>query len=154
MPNSNPEFSVIVPVYNRPQEVRELLESLTKQTRKDFEVIIVEDGSTVRCEAVADQYRDRLAIHYIFKPNSGPGPSRNTGYQQARGDYFVVFDSDCILPPAYFEIVARRLQQADLDAWGGPDKAHKDFTILQRAMAYTMSSVLTTGGIRPVCRRY
>lgn len=144
----SPRFSIIIPVFNRPQEVQELLESLTLQTRKDFEVIIVEDGSSIRCETVVDQYRDRLPIHYIYKANSGPGPSRNVGYQQARGDYFVVFDSDCILPPAYFEAVERGLQESGFDAWGGPDKGHETFTTVQRAMAYTMSSVLTTGGIR------
>lgn len=128
--------------------MQELLESLTLQTKKNFEAIIVEDGSTLRCEAVVDQYRDRLPIHYIYKPNSGPGPSRNVGYRQAKGAYFVVFDSDCILPPTYFEAVERGLQESGLDAWGGPDKGHENFTILQRAMAYTMSSVLTTGGIR------
>jgi glycosyltransferase involved in cell wall biosynthesis len=145
---SRPKYSVIVPVYNRPQEVDELLESLTLQTVKNFEVIIVEDGSSVRCEDVVDRYRDHLAIHYFFKPNTGPGPSRNFGYAHAQGDYFVVFDSDCILPPAYFEAVERSLQEHAWDAWGGPDTAHEKFTVVQRAMGYTMSSVFTTGGIR------
>lgn len=144
----SPRFSIVVPVFNRPQEVQELLESLILQTQKDFEVIIVEDGSSLRCDTVVDQYRDRLSIQYIYKPNSGPGPSRNVGYQQARGHYFVVFDSDCILPPTYFEAVARGLQEFGFDAWGGPDRGHENFTTVQRAMAYTMSSVLTTGGIR------
>jgi glycosyltransferase involved in cell wall biosynthesis len=145
---SPPRFSVIIPVFNRPLEVKELLESLTRQTRKVFEVIVVEDGSTLRCDTVVDEYRNRLTINYIYKPNSGPGPSRNVGYKQAMGEYFVVFDSDCILPPSYFEVVEKGLTDRHLDAWGGPDKAHQDFTIAQKAMAYTMSSVLTTGGIR------
>lgn len=145
---SNPRFSIIVPVYNRPQEVQELLESLTHQTEKNFEVIIVEDGSSVPCKTIADQYADQLQIQYIYKSNSGPGPSRNVGYQNAKGDYFVVFDSDCMLPPAYFEAVEKGLRELKLDAWGGPDKASDKFTTKQRAMAYTMSSFLTTGGIR------
>lgn len=143
-----PKYSVVVPVYNRPDEVRELLESLTKQTVTDFEVIIVEDGSTVRCEEVVNQFRNRLVIEYIFKQNSGPGPSRNIGYSKARGNYFVVFDSDCIIPPTYFEAVNKKLASEKFDAWGGPDRAHENFTTLQQAMGYTMSSVLTTGGIR------
>jgi glycosyltransferase involved in cell wall biosynthesis len=145
---SIPRFSVVVPVYNRPQEAQELLESLTRQTRSNFEVIIVEDGSSIRCDQVVDQYRSRLKIHYIYKPNSGPGPSRNKGFELAQGEYFVVFDSDCILPDTYFESVEKGLQEMKLDAWGGPDRAHENFTLLQRAMGYTMSSVLTTGGIR------
>lgn len=145
---NRPKYSVIVPVYNRPQEADELLESLTQQTKKDFEVIIVEDGSTIRCDVVVDRYRDRLTIQYFFKPNSGPGPSRNFGYARAQGQYLVVFDSDCILPPEYFEAVDRALAENHWDAWGGPDRAHEKFTILQRAMGYTMSSFFTTGGIR------
>jgi glycosyltransferase involved in cell wall biosynthesis len=143
-----PKYSIIVPVYNRPQEADELLQSLTQQTFKDFEVLVIEDGSTNRCDKIVDKYRDALNIHYFFKPNSGPGPSRNFGYQHARGDYFVVFDSDCIIPAEYFSIVDQELTQNKIDAWGGPDRAHSNFTLLQRAMGYTMSSVLTTGGIR------
>jgi glycosyltransferase involved in cell wall biosynthesis len=144
----HPKFSVVVPVYNRPQEVKELLESLVHQTQKDFEVIVVEDGSSVRCESVVKEFQSRLTIRYTFKPNTGPGPSRNVGFELSKGEYFVVFDSDCILPPTYFEAVEKALKEFSLDAWGGPDRAHKDFTLVQRAMGYTMSSVLTTGGIR------
>lgn len=143
-----PKYSVIVPVYNRPEEVNELLQSLTTQTFTNFEVIIVEDGSTNPCRDVVDGFRDKLKIEYVFKQNSGPGPSRNVGYAMAKGDYFVVFDSDCIIPPDYFTIVDAELNRNKFDAWGGPDRAHEHFTPLQRAMAFTMSSVLTTGGIR------
>jgi len=143
-----PKFSVIIPVYNRPQEVKEILRSLATQTVKDFEVIIVEDGSTIRCEDVVDIFRDQLRIDYFFKPNTGPGPSRNAGFARANGNYFVVFDSDCILPSNYFAIVIKALEEYNWDAWGGPDKPHEDFTLRQRAMGYTMSSLLTTGGIR------
>ncbi|HEY0653096.1 MAG TPA: glycosyltransferase [Chryseosolibacter sp.] len=143
-----PRFSVVVPVYNRPDELRELLASLTRQTITDFEVVVVEDGSSVPSKQVVDEFSRKLQINYFFKPNSGPGPSRNAGFQQARGDYFVIFDSDCILPENYFHSVVDFLSRTPLDAWGGPDRAHENFTILQRAMGYTMSSPLTTGGIR------
>ncbi len=145
---SNPQYSIIIPVFNRPQEVEDLLKSLIAQETKDFEVVIVEDGSENRCDLVVDRYRDKIDIQYFFKPNSGPGPSRNFGFSQAKGQYFVVFDSDCIIPTGYFKAVEKSLATNHWDAWGGPDKAHENFTALQRAMGYTMSSFLTTGGIR------
>jgi glycosyltransferase involved in cell wall biosynthesis len=141
-------FSVVIPVYNRPDEVLELLASLQQQNSREFEVLIVEDGSTNRCEAVVDAYRDALDIKYFYKPNSGPGPSRNFGFEHAKGQYFVVFDSDCILPPQYFDAVKAALAKDSWDAWGGPDRANERFTPVQQATGYTMSSVLTTGGIR------
>ena len=143
-----PTFSIIIPVYDRPKEMEEILSSLLHQTVKDFEVIVVEDGSSLRCEQIIDGFRDQLKIEYFFKPNSGPGPTRNFGYAQAKGNYFVVFDSDCIIPPTYFQEALKSLRENNWDAWGGPDKARADFTLRQRAMGYTMSSVLTTGGIR------
>ncbi|MCB0489622.1 MAG: glycosyltransferase [Cyclobacteriaceae bacterium] len=142
------KYSIIVPVFNRPHEIDELLQSLTHQSYGNFEVLIIEDGSTETCESVYERYTQQLQIRYFFKPNSGPGPSRNFGYQHARGDYFIVFDSDCIVPPEYLSVVDKSLQSKPLDAWGGPDRGHKDFTLLQQAMAFTMSSVITTGGIR------
>jgi glycosyltransferase involved in cell wall biosynthesis len=145
---SSPKYSVVVPVYNRPQEVEELLQSLTKQSYKNFEVIIVEDGSTITCEKVIEAFKTALTIHYFFKQNTGPGPSRNFGFEKAVGEYFVVFDSDCILPSHYFEAVENYFEITPLDAWGGPDRGHEDFTPLQQAMGYTMSSFFTTGGIR------
>lgn len=146
--NSAPKYSVIVPVYNRPEEVNELLDSLIQQTYNSFEVIIVEDGSTITCEHVVRHYENVLNIRYLTKVNQGPGPARNYGFQHATGQYFVVFDSDCIIPSTYFEAVEQGLNVHQYDAWGGPDKAHSKFTLLQRAMGYTMASVLTTGGIR------
>jgi glycosyltransferase involved in cell wall biosynthesis len=150
---NKPKYSVVIPVYNRPDEVRELLDSLVDQRRKDFEVIIVEDGSTMVCEPIVLEYSARLPVRYYFKPNSGPGPSRNFGFAHAEGEYFVVFDSDCTLPPGYFDAVETAMQETAMDAWGGPDKAHHDFTVQQRAMGYTMSSFLTTGGIRGAKQR-
>ncbi len=143
-----PRYSVIIPVFNRPQEVAELLESLTRQTYKNFEVILVEDGSTITSEKVYEQYADRLLIHYFFKPNTGPGPSRNYGFEKASGQYFVMFDSDCVVPDHYFQTVDDFLKTTPLDAWGGPDRGRNDFTPVQQAMAFTMASTLTTGGIR------
>lgn len=146
--NSGIRYSIIIPVYNRPQEVEELLESLLRQSFSNFEVLIIEDGSTITCDKVYEKYAEKLKIRYFFKPNSGPGPSRNFGYQHAEGDFFVVFDSDCILPPHYFAAVEDFLTKHPLDAWGGADKGHENFTLVQQAMAFTMSSVFTTGGIR------
>jgi len=141
-------YSIIVPVYNRPQELEELLASLAKQTFKDFEVVIVEDGSAIRSDQVVDKYRDQFSLSYYYKPNTGPGPSRNFGYAHARGEYFIVFDSDCIIPPQYLQVVDQSIKENQWDAFGGPDQAHEDFTPVQRAMGFTMSAFLTTGGIR------
>jgi glycosyltransferase involved in cell wall biosynthesis len=143
-----PKYSIIVPVYNRPQEVEELLESLTHQVFKDFEVIVVEDGSTQPSSDVVRRYTDRLPLRYFGKPNTGPGPSRNFGFEQALGAYLVAFDSDCLIPSSYFDAVERAMAGKPLDAWGGPDRGDDRFTRRQRAMAYTMSAFLTTGGIR------
>lgn len=141
-------YSIIVPVYNRPDEIDELLSSLTRQTFSDFEVLIIEDGSDERCKSVADKYSGRLNVRYYFKENSGQGFSRNYGFERAEGDYFVVFDSDCIIPDHYFETVTRTLRSNRIDCWGGPDRAHPSFTPVQKAISYSMTSPLTTGGIR------
>ena len=145
---ASPKYSIIVPVFNRPQELDDLLQSLTKQSFKNFEVLIVEDGSSIRSEKIFEKYSQQLHSQYFFKPNSGPGPSRNFGFEKANGEYFIVFDSDCQIPPHYLESVEKSLLTNKFDAWGGPDRGHENFTPLQQAMAYTMSSVFTTGGIR------
>ena len=141
-------FSIIIPVYNRPQEVDELLESLCHQTIKDFEVVIVEDGSTEKCDTVCEKYKDRLALSYHFKPNSGPGPSRNYGAERSQGEYLIILDSDVIVPANYLEIVQQELDREPCDAFGGPDRAHASFTPIQKAINYSMTSFFTTGGIR------
>ncbi len=141
-------YSVIVPVYNRPDEVNELLESLAAQTFRDFEVIIVEDGSSVSCEGVVANYRNRLDVHYYYKPNSGPGQTRNYGAERSRGEYLLILDSDCILPEGYLEAVEAELRREPADAFGGPDRAHDSFTPVQKAINYAMTSFFTTGGIR------
>lgn len=141
-------YSVIVPVYNRPDEVNELLESLTQQTEKNFEVIIVEDGSQKKSDSVVEKFCTSFDLHYIEKANSGPGLSRNAGAEKARGDYFIFFDSDCIIPPDYFRHVTDFLTAKPVDAFGGPDAALPSFTMVQKAINYSMTSLFTTGGIR------
>ncbi|WP_028889300.1 glycosyltransferase [Tenacibaculum ovolyticum] len=143
------KFSIIVPVYNRPQEIYELLKSLVKQEFEDsFEVIIIEDGSQYYSEGVVSCYKDRLSIQYFYKDNSGAGASRNFGMERANGNYFIILDSDVIVPPQYLLEVQKSLQENYTDAFGGPDAAHESFTSLQKAINYSMTSVLTTGGIR------
>lgn len=142
------KYSIIIPVYNRPDEVKELLESLTRQTYKNFEVIIVEDGSSNKCDKVVQEFAQALDIHYHFKKNGGQGFARNYGYERATGDYFIVFDSDCLIPEKYLEIVEHRLSENYLDAFGGPDKASESFTNVQKAISYAMTSPMSTGGIR------
>lgn len=142
-------FSLIIPVYNRPDEVDELLESLSQTTYKEiFEIVLVEDGSTLKCKDVASKYGDRLDISYYFKENSGPGDSRNYGMRKARGDYFIIFDSDCIIPNEYLTVVEKALQENYVDCFGGPDRALDSFTDIQKAINFAMTSFLTTGGIR------
>lgn len=143
-----PYFSVIIPVYNRPDEVRELLESLSKQTLKDFEVLLIEDGSVNRCDTVAQEFDKDLNICYFYKENSGRSLTRNYGMERASGEYLIFFDSDCIIPERYFEIVKARLEEDYVDCFGGPDAAHTSFSNLQKAISYSMTSFFTTGGIR------
>jgi len=142
------KFSVIIPVYNRPEEVDELLESLSNQSLIPHEILIIEDGSSTKCDDVVSKYEKSLPVRYLFKENSGQGFSRNYGFEQATGDYFIVFDSDCIIPEDYFQTVEEHLNKTNLDAYGGPDAARDDFTSIQKAISYSMTSPLTTGGIR------
>lgn len=142
------KYSLIIPVYNRPDEVDELLESLTHQSLNDFEVLVVEDGSAVPCKEVVERYADRLDVKYFVKPNSGPGMSRNFGAERAQGEYFIVLDSDCVIPPDYLKAVETELQREPADAFGGPDRAHESFTPVQKSINYSMTSFFTTGGIR------
>ena len=142
------KYSIIVPVYNRPDEVDELLESLSNQTLKDFEVIIVEDGSVNPCKDVCDKYAGILALHYYAKENSGPGQSRNYGVERAKGEYVIILDSDVVLPTGYLKAIDDELRQNPSEAFGGPDAAHESFTPVQKAISYSMTSFFTTGGIR------
>ena len=142
------KYSIIVPVYNRPDEVDELLQSLTEQTLKDMEVIIVEDGSSQPCENIVHRYAGKLRLRYYTKENSGPGQTRNFGAEHSQGEYLIFLDSDCVLPPDFLKAVDEELKRKDCDAWGGPDRAHASFTNVQKAISYSMTSFLTTGGIR------
>jgi glycosyltransferase involved in cell wall biosynthesis len=142
-------FSLIIPVFNRPDEIDELLASLCRQTYKEqFEVVIIEDGSSVTCTDIVTAYEGKLFISYYFKANSGPGDSRNYGMKRAKGGYFIILDSDCIIPDNYLTNVSKRLEAQYADCFGGPDAALDSFTDIQKAINFTMTSVFTTGGIR------
>ncbi len=142
------KLSVIIPVYNRPDELNELLETLVNQTRKPDEVIVVEDGSTISSKEVVQTFEKDLSIRYLEKENEGQGFARNFGYKHASGDFFIVFDSDCLIPRDYMKIVEDFLSSSAVDAYGGPDAAHPEFTFIQKAISHSMTSVFTTGGIR------
>lgn len=142
------QFSFIIPLYNRPEEIKELLQSITEQATNDFEVVVVEDGSSITSKDVIEEFSDRLQISYYFKENSGPGDSRNYGMQRAKGNYFLILDSDCILPPNYMTNVISALTNDYVDCFGGIDTAMDSFTDHQKAINFAMTSVLTTGGIR------
>lgn len=145
----NLKFSIIIPVYNRPNEVDELLFSLTKQTfNNQFEVIVVDDGSALKSKDIVLKYKTKINVKYFYKENTGAGLSRNFGMQQAEGNYFIIFDSDCIIPPKYLEEVNNALKLNYTDAFGGADAAHNSFTIIQKAINFSMTSFFTTGGIR------
>ena len=142
-------FSFIVPVFNRPNEIEELLESLTNlDYNGDFDIIIVEDGSTIACENIVEKFKHKLKITYYLKYNTGPGDSRNFGMKQSKGDYFILLDSDCIVPKNYLTEVSAHLKNDYSDCFGGPDAMLSDFTPIQKAINFTMTSILTTGGIR------
>ncbi len=142
-------FSFIIPVYNRPQEIKELLDSFVKFNFRDpFEIVIVEDGSTNTSKDIVGSFKGTLNINYYFKDNSGPGDSRNFGMKKAKGNYFLILDSDCILPPNYLNLVRENLTQEFAHCFGGPDAAHPYFSNLQKAINFSMTSVITTGGVR------
>lgn len=143
------KLSLVVPVYNRPDEVQELLSSLNNQDySNNFEVVIVEDGSLNKCEHICEQFKDSLNIVYLFKSNSGPGDSRNYGMRRATGNYFLLVDSDCVLPSSYLTEVFNELKHKPVDFFGGPDGADSNFSDLQKAISFSMTSWVTTGGIR------
>ncbi len=142
------KYSIVVPVYNRPDEVDELLQSLVGQTEKDFEVVVVEDGSAIPCRSVCEKYGNSLDIHYYAKSNSGPGQSRNYGVERSKGEYVIILDSDVVLPEGYIASISSELQNEPADAFGGSDRAHESFTDTQKAISYSMTSFFTTGGIR------
>lgn len=143
------KYSFIVPVYNRPQEVENLLASIASlDFDREFEVVIIEDGSSLTCEDVCLRFRESVTINYFFKPNSGPGDSRNYGMSRASGNYFIILDSDCLLPVGYLKAVDSNLCKHYVDCFGGPDAAHDRFSNVQKGINYSMTAFLTTGGIR------
>jgi len=141
-------YSIIIPLYNRPQEIKELLETLVQQTYKQFEVLVIEDGSTNDAAVVVGEFAGKLDLHYFAKENAGQGFARNYAFDRAKGDYFIIFDSDILVPEDYLQIVDASLKANWLDAFGGPDDAHPSFTPVQKAISYSMTSPFTTGGIR------
>lgn len=142
------QFSVVIPVYNRPEELKDLLNSLLDQEFTAFEVIVLEDGSSILSNVVVEEFKAKLDIQYIVKENTGQGFSRNQGSELAKGEYLVFFDSDCLIPSDYFQVVNEAIKTQNIDAWGGPDKSHSSFTVLQKAIGFSMTSILSTGGIR------
>ncbi|CDF80075.1 glycosyltransferase (GT2) [Formosa agariphila KMM 3901] len=143
------QYSFIIPVYNRPDEIEELLESfINLKTSLDFEIVIIEDGSNITSEAVVNKFQEQLDITYFYKENTGPGHSRNFGMQHAKGNYFIILDSDCVLPSNYLNEVDASLNSEFVDCFGGPDAADASFTNLQKAINFSMTSFITTGGIR------
>ena len=142
------KYSLIIPVYNRPDEVEELLESLCDQTFRDFEVLIIDDGSERPCREVVERFADRFDVKYFTKENSGPGQTRNYGAERAAGEWLIVLDSDVVLPEGYLQAVDDEMEREPCDAFGGPDRAHESFTPVQKAINYSMTSFFTTGGIR------
>ncbi|MDQ2178206.1 glycosyltransferase family 2 protein [Marinifilum sp. D714] len=146
--HSDIQFSIIVPVYNRPDEMKELLDSLAAQTYKDFELVVVEDGSSITSEELCKSYSDQINISYYYKENQGPSIGRNYGLAKAQGNYYLFFDSDCILPAHYMETIHKELSENFVDCYGGPDGAMDDFSDFQKAVSYAMTSFFTTGGIR------
>lgn len=146
---NNLKFSFIIPVYNRPEEINELLQSfISLEGDIPFEIVIVEDGSSIDCKTIIEKYTSELEISYYFKSNSGPGDSRNYGMKMAKGNYFIILDSDCLLPKSYLLIVSNYLEKNYVDCFGGPDAAHESFSDLQKAINFSMTSFITTGGIR------
>ena len=142
------DLSLIIPLYNRPEEIKELLESLCLQSDSDFEVVVVEDGSTLKSDQIVESYSEKLNLQYFFKPNSGPGQSRNYGAERAKGNYLIFLDSDCLIPKDYVRAVRQFLDENFVDAFGGPDRADDSFTAIQKAINYSMTALFTTGGIR------
>jgi glycosyltransferase involved in cell wall biosynthesis len=143
-----PAYSLIIPVYNRPQELDELLACIQKQEFTDFEVVVIEDGSTVDASSIIAKYKDHFSLAYFVKENGGQGFARNYAFERAKGNYFIILDSDALLEPTYLTEVDKAIKAESLDLFGGPDQDHPSFTPIQKAISYSMTSFFTTGGIR------
>lgn len=141
-------FSVVIPVYNRPDELHEVLSSLVSQSFKDFEVIVIDDGSTISSRSVIERFQKNLTLTFLTLPNQGQGFARNDGMKAAKGSFFIILDSDVSLPLTYLEVLKKAIHERNLDAFGGPDAANDHFGSLQKGMDFAMTSFWTTGGIR------
>ncbi len=141
-------YSFIIPVFNRPEDMEDILGCLASQIYQDFEVVVVESGSSIKSDRVVESFMDRLNVRYYYKTNEGQGFSRNYGMERARGEYFVILDSDLKLDPDYLDNLDRSLKENELDSFGGPDRAHPSFTPIQKALDFVLTSGITTGGMR------
>ena len=142
------DISFVIPVFNRPNEIDELLNSFCLQKEsKDFEIVIIEDGSSNKCDKIIKNYKN-LNISYYYKDNSGPGDSRNFGMNKAKGSYFIILDSDIILPENYCTILIDNLSKNFSDCFGGVDDSHSSFNNFQKAVSFSMTSLITTGHVR------
>jgi glycosyltransferase involved in cell wall biosynthesis len=143
-----PAYSLIIPVYNRPQELDELLACIQLQEFRDFEVVVIEDGSTDDAAQIIEKYKASFDLAYYVKENGGQGFARNYAFERAKGNFFIILDSDALLEPTYLNEVDKAIKADNLDLFGGPDKDHPSFSPIQKAISYSMTSFLTTGGIR------
>lgn len=141
-------YSLIIPVFNRPDHIEALLKCLVKQTFRDFEILIIESGSSIKSDKIVETFSQQINIRYFFKGNDGQGFSRNYGMERAQGDYFVILDSDILLDENYLENLNNHLTTKYLDCFGGPDRLHPDSNNIQKAVNYCMTSIFTTGGTR------
>lgn len=150
-------FSVIIPTFNRRDEVHDLLISLQKQTfdHQRFEVIIVDDGSTDGTNHLVESMRSSVdfRLRFFQQDHAGPGLARNLGMTQAAGEYFLFIDSDCLADERWLEGLANAIEQEQPLAFGGPDGVLPEFSPLQKAIDYAMTSFLTTGGMRGHTRK-
>ena len=142
------KYSIIIPVYNRPEEVKELILSISKQSFKNLEVIIVDDGSQISSIEIFQNFKKKLNISYFFTKNQGPALARNFGVKNANGEWIIFFDSDCTIPNNYFKILEKFLNNNFIDFFGGPDTLDDSFNSIQKSINFSMTSFLTTGGIR------
>ncbi|RPG64236.1 MAG: glycosyltransferase [Flammeovirgaceae bacterium TMED290] len=142
------KYSIIVPVYNRPEELKELILSISKQSFKNLEVIIVDDGSQISSREIFQNFKKKLDISYFFTENQGPALARNFGVKNANGEWIIFFDSDCTVPNNYFKILEKFLNNNLIDFFGGPDTLDDSFNDIQKSINFSMTSFLTTGGIR------
>jgi len=147
-----PKYSIIIPCFNRADEVAELLESISqlKFDPAQFEIIISDDGSTDNTKKLVEQNKSKLQcdLIYLTQNNSGPGAARNHAMENANGDFFIFIDSDVTLSADWLFHIDLTLVEKKADAFGGPDSYREDFSPFLKAVNYSMTSFITTGGLR------